>query len=225
MDQYEHSRSEGKGRLWLSIAAVAATTLVAILLVPEDETEKVPAVPQPGQADGARKVAPDPLSGRSGSSPSLQKASGIEPPVERSPKFVEPPSSPAVAGPEGSVARAYLASAPDGAPAEVTAKARELQQQGLLGDAWLLYFKAARDGDAGAALELGRQADPALFDARKSALDRADPVQAHKWYSLAARAGSQEAAERLDRLLENLQKAADEGDERAALLLREWKTR
>ena len=218
MDQFEHSRPESRARLWLSILAVVVITLVAILLVPEDEPDGVEAVPVPVQPAEVREMAEEVPSSGVG-----KKVAEIGSAVVPEPPATEHPPSPAVQGPEGSVARAFLAASPDLAPAEVTVKARELQQQGLAGDAWLLYFKAAREGNAEAALELGRQADPALFDTRNSALERPDPVQAHKWYSLAARAGNREAAERLDNLLDNLAKAADAGDERAALLLREWK--
>ena len=92
-----------------------------------------------------------------------------------------------------------------------------------MADAWLLYFKAARDGHAQAAMVLAEQADPAFFDAASSMLDTPDLVQAHKWYELARRNGSREAGERLDKLMKRLEQAAADGDRQAQVLLAKWK--
>jgi len=69
------------------------------------------------------------------------------------------------------------------------------------------------------------QADPEYFDPASSALSEPDLVQAHKWYRVAEKAGSDEAAQRLGKLYERLQQAAENGDERAELLLQKWKAK
>ncbi len=225
MDQYKHSHSEGNSRLWLSIAIVVVLTAVAIFMVPDQEPEQVEAIPLPGQI--ATRVTP-------GTEKAPQEERQTRKPQAASPEEqAQPPAAPekvppaAPSGPEGSAARAFLASAENAGidPEELVAKAREFQQQGLAGDAWLLYFKAAREGDASAAMALAEQADPEFFDPASSALSEPDLVQAHKWYRVAEKAGSDEAAQRLGKLYERLQRAAENGDERAGLLLQKWKAR
>ena len=221
MDHYEHFHSEGNSRLWFSIAIVVVLTAVAILLVPDEEPEKVEAIPLPAQvsASPAQPVAGKKPEVETGSVPAVADEQSLADGAETPPK--------APKGPEGSAARAFLASAENAGigPGELVAKAREFQQQGLAGDAWLLYFKAAREGDASAAMALAEQADPDFFDPGSSALGAPDPVQAHKWYRVAEKAGSDEATQRLEKLFQYLQRAAEKGDERAGLLLQEWKAK
>jgi len=225
MEKYKHSHSEGNSRLWLSIAIVVALTAVAILMVPDQEPEQVEAIPLPGQIStpvppGAEKAPQEERQARES-----QGAS----PDERAQRPVVPEEVPPATPPEpeGSAARAFLARAENAGidPEELVAKAREFQRQGLAGDAWLLYFKAAREGDASAAMALAEQADPEYFDPASSALSEPDLVQAHKWYRVAEKAGSDEAAQRLGKLYERLQQAAENGDERAELLLQKWKAK
>lgn len=214
MDQYKNSHSEGNSRLWLSIAIVVALTVAAILMVPDDAPEQMEEIPVPNQAPGPAPAAMEKQEETPSPGNGTEKAAVEE--TETSPPQ----------GPEGTAARAFLASAGASVtPAQLVARAREFQQQGLSGDAWLLYFKAAREGDADAAMALAEQADPAFHDPETSALAEPDLVQAHKWYRLAEKAGSPEAPARIRRLLQHLQQAAEGGDERAALLLQEWKTK
>ncbi len=126
---------------------------------------------------------------------------------------------------DGDAARNYLADAAgEGiAPEAVFAQAQEFQSRGRFADAWLLYFSAARDGHAGAAMVLAEQADPRFFRAGATALSRPDVVQAHKWYQQAQRNGSKLASQRLQQLLADLETSAREGDEQAAVLLEQWK--
>jgi TPR repeat protein len=126
---------------------------------------------------------------------------------------------------EGVAARAYLADSSHSSlqPNEVFHQAQLFQSEGKLADAWLLYFKAAREGQMDAALVLAEQADPKYFKAEETLLTRPDVVQAHKWYVLAQQNGSELAAQRLKMLLAGLERSARAGDEQAAVLLDKWK--
>ena len=185
-------------RLWLIISLVVAVTLVAVLLVPDkdEQAEDIPQVPKaPASVPGVQQVT-DTLA--------------TDAPDEL---------------PEGEAARAYLAKmTPEGGNvAELFAQAEIFQAEGKLADAWLLYFKAAKEGSAEAAMALAEQADPAYFKTGASVLSQPDLVQAHKWYKLAERNGSKVAQRRLEALLKRLDKAAAAGDEQAAVLLETWK--
>ena len=100
--------------------------------------------------------------------------------------------------------------------------AREAQANGELADAYLLYFFAAREGHAGAALALGTQADPASRDPGNSVFEAADLTQAHKWYQLAAEGGDAEARNRLADLRRRVEKMAAEGDPQAQRVALLW---
>ena len=217
MDLDEHSHDPGRSRLWFSILAVVLITAVAIWLVPDERQEAPEAIPVPQPKAGPPVSPPS----------SVQTNAPAEHRSDSEDQHPATTSQPPPQGPEGSAARAFLAgfgtSTPP--PGELLARAEEFQRQGLLADAWLLRFKAARDGSAEAALILGRQADPAHFDPEGSVSDEPDLVQAWKWYSLAARQGSQEAEQAKQGILERLAAMAEQGDERAALLLQEWKKR
>ncbi|HID44689.1 MAG TPA: hypothetical protein EYP34_02890 [Chromatiaceae bacterium] len=186
-------------RLWLIISLVIAVTVVAVLMVP-DRDKKADDIPLPAAVQPAVPTNPDP----------------IAPAVER---VADTDAS--ATGVEGEAARAYLAGSP--LLENVLAQARTFQSEGKLGDAWLLYFKAAKDGSADAALALAEQADPSYFKRGETVLSRPDVVQAHKWYEQARRNGSEMAEQRLQQLLTGLEEAAAAGDEQAAVLLEEWK--
>ena len=79
---------------------------------------------------------------------------------------------------------------------QVFAVGAQAQAAGQLADAYLLYFFAAREGYAPAALALGTQSDPASRDPLNSVFEAPDMSQAHKWYQLAAENGDNEARER-----------------------------
>ncbi|WP_456379336.1 hypothetical protein [Thiolapillus sp.] len=199
------SKSAASNRLWLIISLVAAVTLVAVLMVPEAENqvEDIPApVASPETGGVAVQEQPPAL---------LEK--------------VEPAADLASAENDGDAARKYLAdmAGENLKPDAVFARAQEFQSQGRVADAWLLYFKAAKEGDAGAAMALAEQADPRYFNAEKTVLSQPDVVQAHKWYLQAQRSGNALAGQRLAQLLADLEKSAGEGDEQAAVLLEKWK--
>ncbi len=192
------SKTAASNRLWLIISLVIVVTVIAVLLVPEagNQVEDIPlpvASPAPAPATSGEVV---------------EKQASVSAPRN-----------------DGDVARKYLAdtAGKEAAPDAVFAQAQEFQSRGWLADAWLLYFKAAKDGHAGAAMVLAEQADPRFFRAGETVLSRPDVVQAHKWYQQAQSNGSELAGQRLQQLLVELKKSAQEGDEQAAVLLEKWK--
>jgi TPR repeat protein len=125
----------------------------------------------------------------------------------------------------GSRARAFIKQLRANVDVGQTAYDEAVKQraEGQLTDAYLLYFFAARQGHAAAALELGSQADPAHYSSETSSLDGPDIVQAHKWYQQAMRSGSSEAETRLIKLHDYAALQAGRGDAEAERLLLQWK--
>ncbi|BAO43157.1 hypothetical protein [Thiolapillus brandeum] len=201
-DTEKKASASATNRLWLILSAVMAVTIIAVFMVP-DGKEQAQDIPPP----------PAPVS--------REPAAAVEPSVSAQPP--EPVSTAAAAMGAGEAARKLLAESPDLDAATLYQHARAFRQEGRTEDAWLLYFKAAREGSAAAAMALAEQADPAYFDARNSLLDAPDLVQAHKWYQQAKRNGSREAEKRLEQLLEQMRKAAADGDRQAQMLLAKWK--
>ena len=106
--------------------------------------------------------------------------------------------------------------------AEAFERAREFQAAGNFADAQLLYFFAARGGYGPAAFELASLQDPNHFSAEAGLMDKPDPFQAYKWYSLARDTGDQEAAKRLTELRAWAVAAAAANDPEAERLLMQW---
>ncbi len=106
--------------------------------------------------------------------------------------------------PPGMRARQYIAKIREGNQpyplASVFEKGSGYQNEGSLADAHLLYFFSAREGYLPAMMKLGELADPVLFRAEDSLLDRADVIQAYKWYQKAATRGHQPAVDRVRNL-------------------------
>ncbi|MCB1866829.1 MAG: sel1 repeat family protein [Chromatiales bacterium] len=127
----------------------------------------------------------------------------------------------------GAVARALIAeleTAGDAnAAATAAARAFALAGEGRTTDAYLLYFYAARGGDAEAAFKLGESSDPLNVAPADQRLRPADPVQAHKWYSRAVAAGHVQAGERLGALRRFVEQAAATGDIEAQRLVLQWR--
>lgn len=126
---------------------------------------------------------------------------------------------------EGQGAREFIATArQNGASVDsLFNKAEEFSQSGRPADAYLLYFQAARQGHAGAAATLAKQADPAFFSTENNILDKPDITQARKWYLVAINAGDSSAAELLENLHLHVQAQAAAGDPEASQLLLQWK--
>jgi hypothetical protein len=98
-------------------------------------------------------------------------------------------------------------------------KAKKFRDEGSLADAHLLYFFAARENHLPAIMTMGEMSDPMLFRAEDSLLDRADAIQAYKWYHKAAQMGQPSANGRLDELGRWASDAAATGNSEAAQLL------
>jgi TPR repeat protein len=207
-DHTENAREHRSGP-WKLIALVAAVTFIGVLLVPgEAPQQKTEAISVPGQAD-------DTVTER----PSL---------LDR-PQTAEPDAALPTAADQGQrpgvKARQWIADLRQRNEYDterVFEVARQTQAQGEQTDAYLLYFFAARDGHAGAALALGTQADPAHRDPDNSVFEQADLSQAFKWYKAAAERGNAEAGQRLSALQKTVQDLAAAGDENAQRLSLYW---
>jgi len=182
----------------LLMALVVIVTALAIWMVPGDEDEALPDLPQ--------LAAPGPE-------------------AERPPSAAPGEGAAVLRG--GDRARSFIAGLrADGAEPDadvVFAEAERLQGDGNLDDAYLLYRFAARQGQAQAALVVGTLADPAYHDATSSFLPEPNPEQAYKWYSVAAAAGNAEAERRLQELRNQTEQAATAGDEQAQRLMLQWR--
>ena len=100
-------------------------------------------------------------------------------------------------------------------------RAQEFQAAGNFADAQLLYFFAARGGYGPAAFELASLQDPNYFSAEAGLMDKPDPFQSYKWYSLARDTGVQMAVTRLAELRAWAEDAAS-NDPDAERLLLQW---
>ncbi|MGB5178088.1 MAG: hypothetical protein WBP44_05090 [Gammaproteobacteria bacterium] len=224
-NDYADTDSGGKwspGRTKALMAMVAIITAIAIWLVPDDDGQAPPSLPTPPSAPQSSETLPLPsATGTSGSLP-LPSATGTSESLPLPP----PPGGIATVTNGGDRARAFIYKLrADGAQPDtdvVFAEAERMQGEGNPLDAYLLYRYAARHGQAQAALILGTQADPAYHTAADSYLPDAEPAQAYKWYSMAATAGSKEAALRLLELRKRVQQDAAAGDEQARRLLLQW---
>ena len=102
-------------------------------------------------------------------------------------------------------------------------EANQYVQAGDNTDAYLLYFYAARQGDGPSAFALAEMNDPAYFKKGNELLENPDPMQAYKWYSVAAASQVEQATERLSKLRSGVEAAASAGDPSAQRLLLNWK--
>jgi TPR repeat protein len=202
---------------WKLIALVAAVTLVAVWLVPVEQDEAPPPTAAgPGSGGAPSLLAPQP-----------QTAATAQPlalPDDPSVELEATAAGPRVGRP-GSRARSLIAAMRASGSVDlqqVYTEAVEAQARGEHADAYLLYFFAAREGHADAALALGRQADPASRDPNDSVFSAGDYQQAHKWLQRAAEAGSSEAAERLADLRGRLEGLAAGGDPQAQRITLLW---
>jgi TPR repeat protein len=106
--------------------------------------------------------------------------------------------------------------------AEARARAQEFQADGRPADAQLLYFFAARGGDAPAAFDLATFYDPNHHSAASSIVAEPDPFQAYRWYIAARNAGHEGATGRLDALHAWAESASQSGNSDAERLLLQW---
>ncbi len=132
------------------------------------------------------------------------------------------------AGRPGDEARALIASLRKQDPAgdaleEAVQGAERMLQDGRRADAHLLYLFAARQGHAQAAFTLAEIYDPLHFDEDKSLLGAPDPLQAAKWYRVAADKGEKRAGKRRKALRRRLEEQASGGDPEAQRMLLGWR--
>lgn len=201
------SEPERRSGPWKLIAIVVVLTLVGIWLVPGDAPDEDTADTQ--QAAEGSKPPPSLLTEGGADSTSAPVAPDLEVTDDR----------------PGAMARALIAKMrAEGniQPDQVYALGVQAQTDGQLADAYLLYFFAAREGFAPAALTLGTQADPASRDPINSVFETADMSQAHKWYLMAAENGDNEARERLQDLRNRVEKLAADGDTQAQRISLLW---
>jgi len=115
--------------------------------------------------------------------------------------------------------------APTGAGTELDdafERAMELQADGQLDDAQLLYFFGARQGHGPSAFHYAEMNDPLHHSAGSSLLPEPDPGVAFRYYRIAENAGYPDAGERLEALHQWTIDAAAAGDIDAEMLLVQW---
>jgi len=209
----DNNRKWSPGRTWALMVLVAVITAIAIWLVPVDKQPSTPSMP-------SLPSAPE-------STETLELALPPDTEVSEELTLPPPPGGIATITNGGDRARAFIYELQaDGAQPDadvVFAEAERMQAEGNLEDAYLLYRFAARSGQAQAALTLGTQADPAFHASAAGYLPEPNTAQAFKWYSMAASAGSEEAAQRLQVLRKRVQQDAAGGDEQARRLLLQWR--
>ena len=222
-EQAESEPQRGRGP-WHLIILVVILTLLGVWLVPDEEAPEPIPIPRPNattapQAPAAPVDLPleEPLRAGETAMPAedadLTDATGLtqtEEPLDNSP---------------GAKARRMIAEMRSGGELsieDIYAAAEDAQARGELSDAYLLYFFAAREGHAPAALTLAHQSDPAGFRPDASLFERPDLSQAHKWYLIAAEGGSAEARTALIALRKRIEKMADGGDPEAQRITLQW---
>jgi TPR repeat protein len=231
------TQEKGRNYLFYIVIVVFILVIVGYFSMPSPEKEIELEAPQShAEIDPVIRAQID------AAQPGSNSGSGVEPiNREQSVTPTEAPSPPpesAEVVPEtaapgqaaqhaGEAARALIASFRQGDKnltlEQLHAQASDYQRQGMSTDAFLLYFFAARKGYGPSAFELAKMHDPAHFTSGSDLLDEPDPVQAYKWYSIAAESGVTGAAEALQALRSSIEAAAKEGDMSAQRLLLNWK--
>lgn len=202
---------------WKLIIVVAVLTLIAAWLIPTGVQDD-----EPETADG--QGVPVPLPGQPPSLLGEQTADGSL--SAQMPTTAGEESLPALVDDRpGAKARALIASMRAAGAIDldqVLSAAAQAQSEGELANAYLLYFFAAREGSGPAALELGKQADPATRDPLNSVFGAPDLNQAYKWYKIAAGNGESEARDRLADLQARVEQMAAGGDPQAQRISLLW---
>ncbi|MCU7935540.1 MAG: hypothetical protein KZQ99_11755 [Candidatus Thiodiazotropha sp. (ex Dulcina madagascariensis)] len=217
----------GSGRLRVALEiTVAALILVGIYLLfaPEEHIELEPPL-QESQIDPIIRAQID--SAQRAESPLAETSAdaGREPlPDNSEPLTASAPAHRTAA--DGETARSIISRLRAGettlTPAQLLDQANTFRQEGRLTDAYLLLFYAARNGDGQAAFSLAGLHDPNHFVKGGSLLEKPDPYQAHKWYTMAAAQGVTKAQQRLKILRSNMEEQAKRGDLTAKRLILNW---
>ncbi|PVV08528.1 MAG: hypothetical protein B6D77_11745 [gamma proteobacterium symbiont of Ctena orbiculata] len=225
----EKSTNSDRLRVVLEIA-IAALILTGIyfLFAPEEEIDLAPPLEQSqidpiirAQIDSAAEQ-PSPVEEETSTTETstteddtsnLDIAAADNPPVQ-------------AADTEGGPARGLISRLRSGEatldPHQILNQVDAYRKEGMLTDAYLLLFYAAREGDGGAAFSLADMHDPNHFNKANPLLDKPDSYQAHKWYSVAAGKGLDKANERLKSLKRTTEAQAKKGDLAAQRLLLNW---
>lgn len=106
--------------------------------------------------------------------------------------------------------------------AQAHERAEAYRAEGRMADAQLLYFFAARGGNAEAAFDLATFYDPNHHSQTEGLMEEPDPFQSYRWYRAAEEAGHEDASRRLADLRAWAEQAADGGDAEAERLLLQW---
>ena len=213
-NELAESEPERRRGPWKLIVIVVLATLVGIWLVPGDAPDEPSETAQRGAPDGSGTQ-------RSDSAPSLL----VEDPNGDLSVALAPTEAGARRSRPGARARTLIADlrAKGAVDLEgVYAAAVKAQAEGETADAYLLYFFAAREGHAAAAMALGTQADPASRDPDNSVFEAADLNQAHKWYQMAVKNGDAQGQERLNDLRSRVEQLAAGGDPQAQRISLLW---
>jgi TPR repeat protein len=160
----------------------------------------------------------------------LLKGGGVAPPPKGLPRMANlpprtentlppPPSYPSDAPVLDQVRKALREGI---TPADAVVMARNLPDRPERADAaFLLLEYAAENGNAEAALAVGRFYDPS--DPGASGTIRKNPTTAYEWYMKASAGGQKEAREKLSHLRGWLEARATQGSRDAQALLSNWR--
>lgn len=195
----------------LLIALVAIATLVAIWLVPGENKDSNSATSEPvaSKAESPSLLTPEDKSPAKASAQQIDNTATMPPTAEQ---------------PSGTVARTLITELRQQSPLDLDrafAAAQQHLKNGDLVDAYLLYFFAAREGHGPAALSLAQQADPAHIT-ENSVFEKADAIQANKWYEKALEAGESSAEQALSTLRTTIENSAKQGDAHAQRMMLQW---
>jgi len=212
------------------------------LFIPDDdkEVELAPPLEQAeidpivrAQIEAAKQSSDAQGSGEAKASPASEMASFEEGQSQSGEQTQVASLTPAASGaaantlPPGETARNLISEIKQGEQQPSMQKlfdeAGQLAQAGQGTDAYLLYFYAARQGHGPSAFALAEMNDPAYFKKGNELMEEPDPMQAYKWYSMAAASHVDQAAERLSKLRTGVEAAAAAGDPSAQRLLLNWK--
>ncbi len=216
------------GALWLFVPDEEEINLAPPLEQAEIDPIVRAQIEAAKQSPSARQAAQDKASKstemasfEAGESGESQNQPAVAPPASA----VTPTT--ANAGPPGDRARDLISAIKQGEQKlsleQIFNEAGRLQQDGLVTDAYLLYFYAARQGHGPSAFQLAEMNDPAYFGVGTELMEKPDPMQAYKWYKVAAASQVDGAGERLNKLRGSVEAAASAGDPAAQRLMLNWK--
>src|SRR5229473_7524423 len=183
---------------YILLAAASAAALF-YLLAPDADRDAAPLAAQAPQIQ--TMIAGEmPMPAPRLATPAATEAPPAGPPApENAAPPPEPPQPSASAQP--AAAPPAAAKPPSAAAAPLVRRGEELLASGDIVSARHFFERAAEAGDAAAACGLGKSYDPLFLQRVGTRGVVGDPAKAVDWYRRAARAGSNEAAARLARLL------------------------